>query len=251
MFQSGKAFAMNASSVSSDTHGRRLNDTRSNGLVFRQLSAICIPLWPEHHIARLKTPPLAPSAKSNSTFASCIQICRTPAWNATLSPPPARMSARFGSGTRRPFFDDRGREAICDCRDREARIRADSSRHHRAVGDVQTLVAEDLAVVGVDDALLRALRDRTAPQWVHRDRLTQPPEEAVLERCAEPVRDLLERLSHVLEIRPRLVQRPLHVEQPSRIELHPSLRWFAPDPEQRQRAAGKARRADETGGFRS
>ena len=46
--------------------------------------AIVRPLMPWHHIARLRLPPDAPSAWSNSRPASSSQTCSTPAWKATL-----------------------------------------------------------------------------------------------------------------------------------------------------------------------
>ena len=50
----------------------------------RQLSAMVCPLMPWHHMARLRLPPEAPSAWSNSRPASSSQTCSTPAWKATL-----------------------------------------------------------------------------------------------------------------------------------------------------------------------
>ena len=66
-----------------------------SGWLLRQLSAISVPDIPWHHIARLNTPPLAPSAWSNFNPASSSHTCSTPAWKATFVPPPAMINARF------------------------------------------------------------------------------------------------------------------------------------------------------------
>jgi hypothetical protein len=61
----------------------------------RQASAISVPRSPWQYIARLNTPPLAPSAWSKASPASSSQTWSTPAWNATLMPPPAMIKDRF------------------------------------------------------------------------------------------------------------------------------------------------------------
>src|SRR4051812_42505098 len=104
---------------------------------------------PWHHMARLKTPPLAPSAMEKSIRASSSSTCSTPAWNATFMPPPARMSARLVTAS--PPGEDVG-GPVGERRDGERRVGGHRAGHHRAVDDPHARVAVHLAEV-VDDPL--------------------------------------------------------------------------------------------------
>src|SRR4051812_48760361 len=99
-----------------------------------------------------------------------------------------------------PPLQNRVGEPVGERRDRQARVRPDRPRHHRAVRDIEARHAERLAP-RVDDALVRVAAHRAAAQRVHGDDLAQPPQRVVLEAAAELVGERLHRVAQALEVR--------------------------------------------------
>src|SRR3954447_12697168 len=129
-------------------------------------------------------------------------------------------------------LDDPVGEAVGEGCNRQARVRADRTGHHRPIGNVKTRVVKYLPI-GIHHPFVLIPPHRATAELVYGDYAAEIPDRIILELRSQGFGNILHRIPETIEVGAGSTDSPINVELVF-LQLHVAVRNVSPHAEQGQ-----------------